>query len=507
VNLVSQAAAVTVPFSSLASENIVEGRLGVVDIGSNTVRLVIYDIPKRLPFPMYNEKVKCRLASGMLETGRLNPEGVEKAMSALSRFKKLGVAMGVENFELLATSAVRDASDGSLFVDQILQSFGFTVKVLSGAEESKLSAVGVLNGLPEADGLLGDLGGGSLDLISLNNGKFGKHATFPFGHIRLFEASGQDIEKARVLITKEFSKTPLIETLKGRTLYAVGGSWRKIAEIIFNATEYPLNVIDGFTMTAETIMPHVRRIAGLEGNWRALDHFGGSRADTLPIAAIVMERLLQVGAPKNIAFSRFGMRDGQMVKSLPDEMRRQDPFIMGCIAMTERNTRFSIGGKELVAWMSPLFEGETTDDFRLRLATCILSDIGWDQHPDYRREYVFNIILRLPFAGLTHEDRAFMALTLFVRCGGELKDPMVVPIRKLLRLEDLKKVQMIGLALRLAHTISGSAPSIIELTELKKKDGKLVLKFPESDDNFISEAVNRRLKRLARVLALKPAVV
>jgi exopolyphosphatase/guanosine-5'-triphosphate,3'-diphosphate pyrophosphatase len=489
-----------------APKKTVEGRIGVVDIGSNTVRLVVYDVPQRLPFPMFNEKVNCRLASGLQETGRLNPVGVKNTLKALGRFVKLSDAMGVERLELLATAAVRDASDGSLFVDRIEDAFGIPVKVLSGLEESQLAALGVLNGMPLADGLLGDLGGGSLDLVALNEGSFGKHATMPLGHLRLSEAAGYNLEKAQDIIDKYFAGLPLLADLEGRTLYAVGGSWRKIAKIVMEYTHYPLGVVDSYTLNQKTALTYARRVAGMSRRRKTVERLGGSRADTLPFSALVLGRLLEIGRPKQVVFSGFGMREGQMIRCLPPALRHQDPLIMGCITMAERTARFSIGGEELVAWMAPLFDQETPEAFRLRLAACILSDIGWSQHPDYRAEHVFNLILRLPFAGLTHRDRAFLALTLFVRHGGDLKNRAVESIRKLLNQADLKRVRMIGLALRLAHTVSGSAPGMVRQTELKKGKEKLALKVPKKNGLFLGAAVERRLKRLGRVLGLKGTV-
>ncbi|MEQ8193446.1 MAG: exopolyphosphatase, partial [Rhodospirillales bacterium] len=454
----------------------------------------------------FNEKVNCRLASGLQETGKLNPTGVKNTLKALGRFVKLGDAMGVERLELLATAAVRDASDGSIFVDRIEDAFGIPVKVLTGSEESQLAALGVLNGMPSADGLLGDLGGGSLDLVALNQGSFGKHATMPLGHLRLSEAAEQDIETAQDIIDEYFADLPLLSNLKGRTLYAVGGSWRKIAKIVMNYTRYPLGVVDSYTLNRKTALTYARRVAGLSRRRKTIERIGGSRADTLPFAALVLARLLEIGCPAQVVFSGFGMREGQMIRCLPPALRHQDPLIMGCITMAERTARFSIGGEELVAWMAPMFDQETPEAFRLRLAACILSDIGWTQHPDYRAEHVFNLILRLPFAGLTHNDRAFLSLTLFVRHGGDLKDKTVESIRKLLHQSDLRRVRIIGLALRLAHTISGSAPGMVRQTELKKGKEKLTLKVPKKNGLFLSAAVERRHKRLARAMGLRGAV-
>ena len=161
--------------------------VAVIDIGSNSLRLVVYDAPRRAAHTLLNEKVMCGLGRGLERTGRLNPEGVVQAKANLQRFVALARAAGAARIDVLATAAVRDAEDGADFVNDVEKRLSIRVRVLPGAEEGRLSALGVLAGIPDAAGVVGDLGGGSIELAAIGNGRVGSVATLPIGPLRLIE--------------------------------------------------------------------------------------------------------------------------------------------------------------------------------------------------------------------------------------------------------------------------------------------------------------------------------
>ncbi|MEK9670936.1 MAG: hypothetical protein VW268_00345 [Rhodospirillaceae bacterium] len=478
------------------------GRVAVIDIGSNSLRLVVYDTPARLPVPIFNEKADCGLARGLEKTGKLNPEGVEHARNALARFIRLAQVMGVERMELVATAAVRDAADGPKFVEEIESTFGVTVQIPSGAEEARLAALGLLSGVPDADGLLGDLGGGSLDLIALDRGQFGANATLPLGHLRLPEAAGGNVAKAARRVDDMLAPHDWIKDAKGRTFFAVGGSWRTLARIFIEQTKYPVHIIDGFTMSYSGACNFTDVIAGLSQNsLKQMKSVPRRRVENLPFAAVAMRRLLDMARPAQVVFSGFGMREGQMLKGLPEDIRRQDPLIAGCETLAERAGRFSLLGAEMRDWMAPLFPDETPRQARLRYAASLLSDIGWIEHPDYRARHSFFRVLRLPFAGLTHPDRAYLAKAVFIRYNGDPDEDFAAAPIGLLNDDDLRHAKAVGYALRLAHTVSGSAPELIGKTALAPSGKILTLKLPvKGPDVFFGDAVERRLKTLAKSL-------
>jgi exopolyphosphatase / guanosine-5'-triphosphate,3'-diphosphate pyrophosphatase len=493
--------------SSLHSASDGPGKVAIVDIGSNTVRLVVYDAPLRLPIPMFNEKAQCELGRGLATTGRLNPEGVEIALSSLSRFINLSTAMGADHLKLVATAAVRDATDGPDFVAEIKRRFGLDVQVLSGSEEAKLAAMGLLSGVPKADGLAGDLGGGSLDMVGLNKGEFGEQGTLPLGHLRLAEAMQQGPDTARSLIEESLKELPWISAAKGRTLYAIGGSWRALARIFIDQIGHPLHVVDNFSLRQDEALRLSRLIAGLSrDSVKRISGIPRRRMDTLPAASMVLEALIRTIEPKTLTFSGFGMREGQLLQILPDKLREKDPLIDACKSFSDRTGRFALHGNEILEWMGPLFLEEKSAEKRLRFAACLLSDIGWNEHPDYRAEHAFHRVLRIPFAGLTHANRVLLAEAVYVRYNGDPKSKIVSPVRSLLDQGQQAWVHVVGLALRLAHTLSGSAPGLLAQSKLIVGTKKLTLKVPEGSEMFVSETVERRLKTLARSVGLKHSI-
>jgi len=484
------------------------GHVAVIDVGSNTVRLVVYDTPTRLPIPMYNEKAQCELVRGMAETGCLNPQGVILAHASLARFIHLARAMGVEHMRVVATAAVRDASDGPAFVESIESTHDLEVSVLSGSDEARLAALGVLSGVPRADGLLLDLGGGSVDLVGLDDGRYGESATLPLGHLRLSEAVGNDRKKGLRLVAKHITTLDWIAQTKGRTLYVCGGSMRAIARVFIDQTSYPLHVIDNYAVSAEEAARLADLIARASPDTIArIPGISRKRQSTLSHAATVLSVLINYANPATVVFSGFGMREGQLLSMLPADVRLQDPLISACASLAERTGRFSISGDAIVAWSDILFAGESSAERRIRRATALLSDIGWPEHPDYRAEHAFHRVLRVPFAGLSHSERLFAALAIYIRYNGNIGDKVTTPVMRLLPEDELERVKLLGLALRLAHTISGSAPGILERTRLGLTPQTLTLRTPKDKHGFASETVDRRLKTLAHALGRRSRIM
>ncbi len=482
-------------------------RIGVVDIGSNTVRLVVYDVPDRMPVPMFNEKSDCRLVEGMAETGNLSPAGVERALKSLRRFVRLADAMGVITLDLVATAAVREANDGGAFVDHIQAEFGIKVSVLSGAEEAELSAIGLITGVPDADGILGDLGGGSLDLVGINKGTCKTFDTLPLGHVRIAEMADGKIRKARGIIAEHIARAAWLRQSPGRNLYLSGGIMRNIARVFIEQTNYPLHVVDNYAIRHDDALRLSRLLAGLSANTlKKIPVISPSRIKSMPFAAEVLAHLIETVKPENVIFSGFGMREGQMLKRLPEALRHQDPLIAGAESLAERTGRFSLNGHEIADWLTPLFPEATEADKRRTLAACLLSDIGWNEHPDYRAEHAFYRCLRLPYAGLSHPDRVSIAAMVYVRYNGDSSAPLVTTVRSLLAEDQISKVDGIGRAIRLAHTLSGSAPGLLVQTKLERKAKTLVLHMPGSSGVFQSETVERRFRGLSKCLGLRGSI-
>jgi exopolyphosphatase/guanosine-5'-triphosphate,3'-diphosphate pyrophosphatase len=474
------------------------GRIGVIDIGSNSIRLVVFDGLSRVPVLLFNERVICGLGRGVGPTGKLNPQGVELALVNLLRFTRLAEAMSVATLDLLATAAVRDAENGRAFVAEVERRCGHPVQVLGGDQEARLSALGVVAGLPEADGVMGDLGGGSLELVELQQGAIGHSATLPLGPLRLIDLSGDDRSQAAVEVARHLSQVAWLKELRGRSFYAVGGAWRALARVQMEQSDYPLYVIHGFTL-ARSKAAELATVIGQQGK-RSLARLGSvsrRRAEALPYAAILLGGILDVGQPREVVFSSFGLREGFLYDRLPEDERRQDPLLIAARDFAQREGRFPDLGEDLVHWVAPLFEGEKRLSARLVAVTCHLADIAWREHPDYRAVQAYTRLLYYPFVGLDHIDRAFLAFAVFMRYGGSPEEAAAATARALLSEKLLQQARVLGLALRLAFSLSGGTGTMLARTRLALANRELLLSLPADGSLPPGEAIERRLKALA----------
>jgi exopolyphosphatase/guanosine-5'-triphosphate,3'-diphosphate pyrophosphatase len=353
-------------------------RRAVVDLGSNSVRLVIYEGEARNPVQIFNEKAVLRLAKGMTKTGRLDDAAMLQAETVLHRYAAICRAMGAAPLEVLATSAVRDAENGAEFAEKMVRRLPeMRINILSGEQEAALSAEGVLCGIPGADGILADLGGGSLELVRLDAGRVGQAVTIPVGVIRLADRAGGDLLRARAIVSTALEENPFIGEAAGRDLYLSGGAFRALARIHIAQTGYPLNMVHHYTIGRE----EARDLAGVvsEAGRKLIERMPGvprRRIDDLPYAAIILRRLLRSSGVNRVVFSANGLREGWFARMMPPEVRAEDPLLAAGRDLTRGIMRDAGLPPALIAWTSPLFPGETGAQRRLREAACWLSDIG-----------------------------------------------------------------------------------------------------------------------------------
>lgn len=478
-------------------------RVSVVDIGSNSIRLVVFDRLCRAPVPLFNEKVLCGLGRGLETSGRLNEAGVELALANLTRFVTIAEAMEVSRLDFLATAAVRDASNGHEFVAEVERRCALPVSILTGAEEAQLSALGVVAGIPEADGLMGDLGGGSLELVQLDAGRLGRHVTMPLGPLRLMAAT-EDRDEARAIVDKHLDALDWLGDLKGRTFYPVGGSWRTLARVHMEQTRYPLHVIQQYQIGRRAAEDLARVLSRL--GKRSLAGLPRRRAEILPFGAIVLERLLKRTRPGRIVFSAYGLREGHLYNQLSAAEQTRDPLLAACSDLAAAEKRFGLLGPLLCDWLDPLFPQDGPAERRLRLAVCLLSDMAWREHPDYRATHAFTRMLHLPVAGIEHVERVIGALALAVRYGGDLDAPEIAALRGMLDEQQKQRAIVTGLALRLAYSVSGATVELLSRTALRRGDGQVTLLLPPGEEAMHGEAVQRRLDALGRALGVAAGV-
>lgn len=480
------------------------GCVGVIDIGSNSLRLVIYDGVRRSPRTLFNDKVMCGLGRNLSVSGRLDPDGVALALANLQRFVALARSIGVKRLDVLATAAVRDASDGQAFVAEIEKRHRLKVKVLPGAQEGRLSAYGVLAGIPDANGVVGDLGGGSVELVPVAGGQVGAAATLPIGPLRLAEHSG-DERRLRDAIDKQLATVSWLSSKVDGTFYAVGGAWRALARIHMEQTRYPLHVIQQYTLPrseAEDFLDVIARQS--KKSLEKITTVSRKRLDVVPIAARVLHRLLRRITPQYLVFSAFGLREGHLYSLLNEAGQRADPLLGSCADIAAANRRFGADGEELFAWTTPLFAGETQERRRLRHAGALLSDIAWHEHPDYRAEQALRSVLYMPVVGLDHGERAYLAAMLHARYGGNENGADV--LHWLLDEDAQAAARISGLALRLGYTISGGVRGLLSRNKLGIESGTLVLTLSRDGARRYGESVQRRLDALGRSLGRRTEV-
>lgn len=482
-------------------------RRAVVDLGSNSVRLVIYEGAPRNPVQIFNEKAVLRLARGITSTGRLQDESLAQAETVLHRYATIARAMGAEHIDVLATSAVRDAENGPDFVRAIRQRLpGLNISVLSGEQEAILSAEGVLCGIPGANGILADLGGGSLELVQLNHGTPGLAATLPVGVIRLAERAGEDISRARTIMNDELATVPFAGAASGKDLYLAGGAFRALARIHISQTGYPLNIVHHYTINRE----EARDLAGVvsEGGRKLLERMPGvprRRIEDVPYAAIILRRLLHATNVARVVFSANGLREGWFCRLLPADVRAEDPLLAASRDLARGSVRDLCLPQALMAWTAPLFADETPAQKRLREAACWLSDIGCHEHPEYRAEQSFMRVLRQAGMSLDHHARAFLAMTIAVRYEAVADASFLAPARALLDMQATKRAETLGTALRLAYTLSAGTPHLLASTHLTLSTERLTLRLQAANGVFAGEAVLRRLDSLALMLRREAA--
>jgi len=479
-----------------------ESRLGLIDIGSNSVRFVVFDRLSLSPVSLFNEKALCGLARALPITGKLDREGRELAERTITRFVALARGMALGRLDVIATAAVREAEDGPAFVADLEKRLRIKIRVLSGEEEARLVGLAITATVPGADGVVGDLGGGSLELVDISEGRIGTHATLPLGALRLQQtinnSKDEKIGLAK-LIETSLSEIPWLGNMRGRTFYAVGGVWRALARMDIERRDYPLHVVDRYSLPrreAETLVSLVARMG--PASLKKVRGVNTRRLETLPTGAMIMNRLLEGARPSRVVFSAVGLREGHVINLLEADARQSDPLIAGCEAAAARVGRFGAIGQELFDFTSPLFSAETPAFRRRRLAASLLADIAWREHPDYRPLAALHHALQLSLAGLDQQDRATLALALYYRYGGRAGDELPRTIRTVLDEDEAEGARRLGLAMRLGMTLSAGNPGILPHARLQFDEDRLVLHLDVSAANLAGESIEKRMRVLSQ---------
>lgn len=480
-------------------------RSAVIDIGSNSVRLVVYEGPPRAPAVIFNEKVAAGLGRGLAVDGCIALEDAKRGLYALRRYALLAQHMEVQDLQCVATAAVRDATNGPDFIAGAVDA-GLQIRLLSGAEEAEAAGCGVIAAIPDAAGIAIDLGGGSLELAQVSNGTVGRRASFPLGVLRLpalRKAGQQAFERT---LRKMLRAEGWPGDCAGQPLYLVGGSWRALARLDLEITRDPLAVLDQHCLPRSAVRRLTRATQRLSfEELKAIPGMASNRAVSLPDAAALLAALANIIDAPEMTISSSGLREGLLYQALDADTRAQDPLIVAAEFEGRRLARFAPHGRAIADWIAPLFTSDAIADSRIRLAASLLSDVAWSANPDFRAERGTEIGLHGNWRGIDIPGRILLARALHAGFGGADGDfPAMGP---LVAAERLDRARQWGLAVRLAQRLTGGVEAPLKATRIAHKGAKLVLSLDSGWHHLAGESVDRRLRSLAQALDAKPELV
>jgi exopolyphosphatase / guanosine-5'-triphosphate,3'-diphosphate pyrophosphatase len=479
--------------------------VAIIDIGSNSVRLVVYSGATRIPSVIFNEKVMAGLGRGVEESGTLSEEAMARALAAMRRFAALVRQMKVVRTRTVATAAVREAANGAAFLAEV-RALGLAPEILSGEEEGRMAGQGVLSAIPDADGLVGDLGGGSLELVEVGGGRVTRSASLPLGVLRLDPI----LRKGEGALAKKLAKGLKAHGFaglgEGRPFYMVGGSWRALARLDMLESDHPLPITHQHVLAPDRPRRMRAFLESLDkARLRNIPSLSVSRVPTLPAAAALLAALADGLRPSRLVVSSFGIREGLLYDALGPGEQARDPLIEAAREAGAGLGRFAQHGELLDAWIAPAFD-DTPRQARLRLAACLLADIAWAAHPDFRAERGVDMALHGNWVAVDAPGRVMLAQALFSSFGGGGTLPYP-RIAALCGPAELERAARWGLAIRLGQRLGGGVSPALERSRLLREPGSLVLELAPGDKAMYGEAVERRLRTLAAALSLRPEAV
>ncbi len=475
------------------------------------MRLVIYEGLTRAPTPIFNEKVLAGLGRQVQTTGLLAPEAIAAALASLKRFRALCDTLHVKQVHGIATAACRDAKNGADFIADAERICGTEIEVLSGTREANLTALGVVSGIHKPDGIVGDLGGGSLELIDVHGARVRHGLTMPLGGLALQDIAGKSIKKAERIVAKALKNADVLKEGEGRTFYAVGGTWRALARLHMWQTGYPFHVMHNYRIEAREALEFARLVHRVDTETLSkIEVVNAGRRPLLPYAALVMEELVRQAKPKEVVISVLGVREGLLYSLLKAKERAYDPLICAAADLNVLRSRSPHHGEELIGWSDHFMAStgieETAEERRLRHAACLLADIGWRAHPDYRGEQSMNIIANGAFMAVDHPGRAYLALSIYFRHAGLSEEDLSPRLRELASTRTLDHARILGAAMRVAYMLTAGEGGVLPKTPMRVKRGKLVLTLKGKYRGLGGDRLGNRLRQLARLIGREPVL-
>ncbi|MEO5805638.1 Ppx/GppA phosphatase family protein [Devosia sp.] len=481
--------------------------VAVLDIGSNSVRLVVYERHARSLTPLYNEKAACALGRGMAATGRLADDNVARALTSIKRFELVARMMRAGKVHILATSAVREASNRQEFVDAVEAIMDSKVHVLSGEQEAHFAALGVVAGIPDFDGMIGDLGGGSLELSSILDQADTDGETHELGVIRLQDDTGGAASKAPAIVRDRLKGSALDKGRAGGSFAAIGGTWRSLAKLHQIQRDYPLHMVQHYIVPADDMIALCDEIVAGGNKYPGSENVSSSRRELVPYGAAVLSEVLKMGKFGNVVFSALGVREGYLFGMLDKREQTIDPLLQAAEELSVLRSRSPAHAGDLVeftaGYLAAANVAETAADKRLREVACMLADIGWRSHPDYRGPQSVDAVAYGSLTGVDHPGRAFLAQAIAVRYGGIKSKGGLSPFQALAGAEGNARARLIGALFRVAYPMSAAMPGILPRISFKVDGPALMLCLPQDLAFLDGEHLRGRLDQFAGLAGFK----
>ncbi len=476
-----------------------KGLIAIIDIGSNSVRMVVYHALKRVPLPLFNEKYMCALGKGLARTGKLNPDGVKQAESAIARFLVMANRLQVASLDIIATAAVRDASNGADFVRGLEKTHGINITVISGEREAELAAKAVLSSFHEPFGISADLGGGSMELATVERSLVGERASCHLGSLRILDTTDGKREKMEELIKSELKTIPWLKEAAPASIYAIGGGFRTLAKLHMKKTGYPLDLVHEYHMNRRAVGQMRERLLELSAEeLKTLPGISEKRAATIVPTAMVLHQLLSVTGAPEVRFSVSGIREGFFFDLLEAKIQKEDALLASANDLAALIGRAGTYGRELYDWTTPLFVNEPLGWKRIRRALCKLSELAWSIDPNFRANWAYQRIIQSSLKGIDHRERLMLALALYYRYQAKWKgDKSEI---KLLDERERLWARCVGLSANLAFQLSGGRGGNLHHAKLTFHAGQPLLFLDEEAAPLRTEAVEKRVEGLGEAL-------
>ena len=480
-------------------------KISIIDIGSNSIRLVAYDKISRVPRMIYSEKAFCSLAKNLEVDNKIPKKNYKKTINAIKRFYKISIDIKSSELFIFATAALREADNGNKLKKEIEKITNTNLLILSENDEVRLSTQGLLSSFPSADGIMADLGGGSLELALIKKGKLQNFISLKIGVVRFLKLYKNNKKDFLKKIRKKIKSISWLKNSKQKTLYAIGGSFRCLAKVYIWKKNYPLSIIQGYTLDDKELNNLTKVSSTINSkDIKKIDEIENERIKTIPVASFILKELLGEILPKKMTFCSQSLREGFLFSLLDDETKKKDPLNFTTKRMSKNFNNSFFDGELIFNWLNPIFRNENDNFKRLRLAASNLSELSyWHNFKDNKSEYALNTVLYYPFLSLTHEQRIFLGLSIYTACGGKENNSNFIKYSKLLKKDAVNAAKILGNSIKLTYLVSGGLYRNLSDYSLKVSNNEIFLITSDKKIIKTSTKIQRTLKKISKLIKIK----